>query len=265
MILAFAYETKTGGKVPSDEVEERDNKYFHKTTGEELRQIVAKMSKSLKNVVNPDDVTSVYGADSLRLYEMFMGPLDAVKPWADTQVKGVFNFLTKACRFFGNPESYFEGPEDAEVLKLLHQTIQKVAGDIESLHFNTGISQLMILTNLCIKKQKVTRTTGEIFAKILSPFAPHLGEELWETLGHKLTLAYEKYPEVETKYLVEETFNYPVSFNGKKRFEMELPKDMPAGEIEKAALTNPASEKWLEGKTPKKVIIIPNRIINIVV
>jgi leucyl-tRNA synthetase len=191
--------------------------------------------------------------------------LDAVKPWADTQVKGVFNFLTKACRFFGNPENYVEGQEDAEVLKLLHQTIQKVAGDIESLHFNTGISQLMILTNLCIKKQKVTRTTGETFAKILSPFAPHLGEELWEMLGHKQTLAYEKYPDVETKYLEEETFNYPVSFNGKKRFEMELPKDMPTSEIEKAALTNPASEKWLEGKTPKKVIIVPNKIINIVV
>jgi leucyl-tRNA synthetase len=265
MILAFAYETQTGAKVPSDEVEERDNKYFHKTTGDELRQIVAKMSKSLKNVVNPDDVTLVYGADSLRLYEMFMGPLDATKPWADNMVKGVFGFLTRVCRFFGNTDNYFDGPEDPEVLKSLHLTIQKVAGDIENLHFNTAISQMMIFSNLCIKKQKVTRTTGETFAKVLSPFAPHLGEELWAILGHKQTLAYEQYPDVETKYLEEETFNYPVSFNGKKRFDLELPKDMPVNEIEKAVIADPASQKWLEGKVPKKVIIVVNRIINIVI
>jgi leucyl-tRNA synthetase len=196
---------------------------------------------------------------------MFMGPLDATKPWAETQVKGVYNFLTKACRFFGNRENYFDGPEDIEVLKLLHQTIQKVASDIENLHFNTAVSQMMILTNLCIKKQKVTRTTGEAFARILSPFAPHLGEELWEILGHKQTLAYEKYPEVETKYLEEDSFNYPVSFNGKKRFELELPKDMPVGEIEKTVLANQETLKWMEGKMPKKVIIVPNKIINIVV
>jgi len=265
MILAFAYETKTGAKVPSDLVEEKDGKFFHKETGEELRQIVAKMSKSLKNVVNPDEVTSQYGADSLRLYEMFMGPLEATKPWADAQVKGVFGFLTRVYRFFGNLENYFEGQEDTEVLKLLHQTIQKVESDIQNLRFNTAISQMMIFSNLCLKKQKVTKSTGEIFAKVLSPFAPHLAEELWEVLGHKQTLAYEKFPVAEIKYLEEETFNYPVSFNGKKRFEMELPKDMSVSEIEKTVLANPAAQKWLLGTSPKKVIVVQNKIINIVI
>jgi leucyl-tRNA synthetase len=264
MILAFAYETSTGAKVPSDQVEDRDGTYFHKETGEELRQIVAKMSKSLKNVVNPDDVVSQYGADSLRLYEMFMGPLDATKPWAETGVKGVFGFLARVNRFFCNPESYFEGEEDIEVLKLLHQTIQKVENDITSLRFNTGISQMMIFNNLCIKKQKVTKSTGEIFAKVLAPYAPHIAEEIWQILGHSKTLANEPFPVVEARYVEEDTFHYPVSFNGKKRFELELPKDMPVGEIEKMALSDENSQKWLNGLTPKKVIVVPNKIINIV-
>ncbi|HEX2933751.1 MAG TPA: leucine--tRNA ligase, partial [Bacteroidales bacterium] len=140
MILAFAYETESGAKVASDLVEDRDGKYFHTQTGEELRQIVAKMSKSLKNVVNPDDVVKSYGADSLRLYEMFMGPLEATKPWTDTGVKGVYGFLNRVCRFFCTPENYFEGQEDAEVLKMLHKTIQKVSEDVENLSFNTAIA-----------------------------------------------------------------------------------------------------------------------------
>jgi leucyl-tRNA synthetase len=265
MILAFAYETETGGKVASDLVEERDGKYFHKETGEELKQIVAKMSKSLKNVVNPDDVVKQFGADSLRLYEMFMGPLEATKPWAENGVKGVSSFLGRVCRFFGNPENYFEGPEDLEVLKTLHKAIQKVGSDIENLSFNTGISQMMILNNLCIKKLKVTKSTAEIFVKLLSPFAPHLAEELWQFLGHNNTLAYEPWPVAENKYLEESNFNYPVSFNGKKRFDLELPVDLTQDEIEKAVLSNEASQKWLEGKTPKKIIVVNKRIINVVI
>jgi leucyl-tRNA synthetase len=265
MILAFAYETQAGAKVPSDEVEERESKFFHKITGEELRQIVAKMSKSLKNVVNPDDVISEYGADSLRLYEMFLGPLEATKPWTDSGVKGVASFLSRSHRFFGNLENYMEGAEDLEVLKLLHKTIQKVENDIENLRFNTGISQMMIFTNLCLKKQKVTKATGETFAKVLAPYAPHLAEEIWQILGHKQTLAYETWPVKETKYLEEDTFPYPVSFNGKKRFELELPKTMPNAEVEKIALAHPDAQKWLNGQAPKKVIVVPNKIINIVI
>jgi leucyl-tRNA synthetase len=265
MILAFAYETQSGAKVASDLVEERDGKYFHTQTGEEVKQIVAKMSKSLKNVVNPDDVVKNYGADALRLYEMFMGPLEATKPWTDTGVKGVYGFLSRVCRTFCNLDNYFEGQEDAEVQKMLHKTIQKVSEDIENLSFNTAVAQMMIFNNLCIKKQKVSKETGKTFAKVLAPFAPHLAEELWQLLGNTNTLAYEKFPEFDPKYLVESNFTYPVSFNGKKRFDLELPVDMSAAEIEKVVLADPSSAKWLEGKAPKKMIIVPNKIINVVI
>jgi leucyl-tRNA synthetase len=265
MILAFAYETVTGAKVSSDLVEERDGKYFHTKTGEELKQIVAKMSKSLKNVVNPDDVIERYGADSLRLYEMFMGPLDERKPWAENGVKGVFNFLNRAHRFFADTNNIMDGEEDKEVAKLLHQTIQKVATDIKNLKFNTAISALMVFNNLAIKKGKVTKTTAETFAKILSPFAPHLGEELWSIYGNKETLAYELWPKVDESLLQEDSFEYPVSFNGKMRFKIELPVDMPQPEIEKAVLADPKAQKWLEGKTVRKFIFVPKKIINVVI
>ncbi len=265
MILAYAYETKTGAKVPSDMVDEKDGKYYQKETGEELAQIVAKMSKSLKNVVNPDDVVQQYGADSLRLYEMFMGPLDAVKPWAENGVKGVFNFLTRVHRFFCNKENYFEGEEDAEILKLLHKTIEKVSSDIENLRFNTAISQMMIFTNLCLKKFKVTKNTGDTFAKILSPFAPHLAEDIWELLGHKQTLAYEPYPVANPVYLVESTVIIAVSFNGKRRFEIAVSADIDENTLKQKILVDERSQKWLEGKTPKKVIVVPGKIVNIVI
>ncbi|MBN2263015.1 MAG: leucine--tRNA ligase, partial [Prolixibacteraceae bacterium] len=163
MILAFAYETASGSKVPSDLVDERDGKYFHTQTGEELKQIVAKMSKSLKNVVNPDDVVANYGADSLRLYEMFMGPLDATKPWTDTGVKGVFNFLKRVYYFFADSNNIVSGDESKETLKVLHQTIKKVSDDIDDMKFNTAISQMMIFTNHCYKVKQVTRETAETF------------------------------------------------------------------------------------------------------
>jgi leucyl-tRNA synthetase len=215
MILAFAYETESGSKVSGDLVEEREGKYFHKETGAQLKQIVAKMSKSLKNVVNPDDVTSKYGADSLRLYEMFMGPLDVTKPWDDKGVKGVFGFLGRAFRFLSDPANIFEGNEDPEILKGLHQAIKKVDGDIENLRFNTGISAMMIFLNLAIKKGKVSKETAESFVKILAPFAPHVSEELWNMLGNKNTLAYEQFPAFNEEFMKEDNFEYPVSFNGK--------------------------------------------------
>ncbi|WP_372931832.1 leucine--tRNA ligase [Mariniphaga sediminis] len=265
MILAFAYETGTGAKVSSDLVEERDGKYFHKETGDELKQIVAKMSKSLKNVVNPDDVIERYGADSLRLYEMFMGPLDERKPWAENGVKGVFNFLNRAHRFFTDTNNITEGQEDNEVAKVLHQTIQKVAFDIENLKFNTAISALMVFNNIAIKKGKVTKETAQTFAKILSPFAPHLGEELWSQYGNDKTLAYEPWPKVDETLLQENSYEYPVSFNGKMRFKVEVPLDMPKEEIEKTVLADPKAQKWISGKTVRKFILVPKKIINIVV
>jgi len=265
MILAFAYETSTGAKVASDLVEEKEGKFFNTETGEEFKQIVAKMSKSLKNVINPDDVVNSYGADSLRLYEMFMGPLEERKPWAENGVKGVFNFLNRVYRFFADLKNITEGEENKEVAKLLHQTIQKVGYDIENLKFNTGISALMIFNNLAIKKGKVTKQSAEIFAKILSPYAPHLGEELWNLYGNNNTLAYEFWPEVDESLLVEDSYEYPVSFNGKMRFKLELPLDAEREQVEKIILGHESSQRWLDGKTPRKIIFVPKKIINVVV
>jgi leucyl-tRNA synthetase len=264
MILAFAYETASGSKVTSDLVDEKEGKYFHTQTGEELKQIVAKMSKSLKNVVNPDDVVASYGADSLRLYEMFMGPLDATKPWTDTGVKGVSNFLKRVYFFFAEPANIVEGAEDKETLKILHQTIKKVGDDVEDMKFNTAISQMMIFTNHCYKVKKVTRETAETFAQVLAPFAPHIAEELWSMYGNEPSISQKPWPVVNESYLVEDTFAYPVSFNGKTRFNLELPIDMPVAEIEKVALANESSLRWMEGKQIVKVIIVPKKIINIV-
>ena len=265
MILAFAYESESGSKVSGDFVEEREGKYFHKETHAELKQIVAKMSKSLKNVVNPDDVTSKYGADSLRLYEMFMGPLDVTKPWDEKGVKGVFGFLGRAFRFVSNPENISEGEEDAEILKGLHQTIKKVEWDIENLHFNTAISAMMIFLNLATKKGKITTETACLFTMVLSPFAPHLSEELWQTLGNKKSLAYEPWPVYNEEYLKEDNFNYPVSFNGKMRFNIELPVSLTKEEIIKIVLADERAQKWMGNSTPSNIIFVPNRIVNIVI
>ncbi len=265
MILAFAYETMAGAKVTSDMVEERDGKFFHKETGVELRQIVAKMSKSLKNVVNPDDVIAHYGADSLRLYEMFMGPLDAVKPWAESGVKGVFNFLARVFRFFSEKENVVDGlADDSAVVKELHKTIKKVADDIENLRFNTAISQMMIFTNACYKAKKVSVGVARDFAKILAPFAPHLAEELWQMYGGTESLAYEPWPALDESKLTEDVVTYPVSFNGKTRFMIELPVGTPVQQVQETALSHESAAKWLDGKTPKKVIVVPGKIVNVV-
>jgi leucyl-tRNA synthetase len=264
MILAFAYESETGSKVSGDIVDERDGKYFNKETGAELKQIVAKMSKSLKNVVNPDDVTSKYGADSLRLYEMFMGPLDVTKPWDEKGVKGVFGFLGRAFRFLSNADNIFKGEEDSEILKGLHYTIKKVEGDIESLHFNTAISAMMIFLNLATKKGKVTLDTACKFTTILSPFAPHVSEELWQILGKDKSLVYEPWPRFNEVYLVEDTFNYPISFNGKMRFNIELPVSLTKEEIIKIVLDDERAKKWIGNSTPSNIIVVPKRIVNIV-
>ncbi|OFY68275.1 MAG: leucine--tRNA ligase [Bacteroidetes bacterium RBG_13_42_15] len=265
MILAFAYENETGAKIPADQVEERDGKFYNTENGAEVRQLVAKMSKSLKNVVNPDDVTEKYGADSLRLYEMFMGPLDIMKPWDDRNVKGVYNFLGRAFRFFSNPDNITEGQEDIEILKGLHKTIRKVEDDIENLKFNTAISEMMIFLNLAYKKGKVTRDSACSFTLILSPFAPHLAEELWQLFGHNKTLVFEPWPVVIEEYLKVEVFEYPVSFNGKMRFKIELPAEMPRDEIIKAVLADERSAKWIGTSAPSNVIVVPNKIVNVVV
>ncbi|MDR2887279.1 MAG: leucine--tRNA ligase [Bacteroidales bacterium] len=265
MILAFAYETETGLRIPTDQVVERGGKYFNTENNQELKQIVAKMSKSLKNVVNPDDVTSKYGADSLRLYEMFMGPLDITKPWDEKGVKGVFNFLNRTFRFFSTPENIFCGDDHPETLKGLHQLIKKAGGDIENLRFNTAISAMMIFLNLVVKKGKVSHDTAVSFVKVLSPFAPHVAEELWSILGHGKTLAYEPWPDYVEEYLHEDSFEYPVSFNGKTRFNISLPVSLSKDEVISTVLTDPRTRKWLGDTKPANIIFVPNKIVNIVV
>ena len=265
MILAFAYETASGGKVSSDLVEEKESRYFHRETGEELTQIVAKMSKSLKNVVNPDEVVSRYGADSLRLYEMFMGPLDERKPWSDTGVKGVYNFLNRVFRFFADPANISNDSEDPETVKLLHQTIKKVGQDIENLKFNTAISALMVFNNHVMKTGRVNIRTAETFALLLSPFAPHMGEELWSLYGNPVSLAGESWPDFDESLLKTDTFEYPVSFNGKLRFKMELPLDTPEPEARAAVLSNEKAAKWIENGTVRNFVYVRGKIINVVV
>jgi leucyl-tRNA synthetase len=265
MILAFAYESAGGAKVTSDVVKEKDGKFFHSQTGEELKQIVAKMSKSLKNVINPDDVVKNYGADSLRLYEMFMGPLEATKPWTEQGVKGVFGFLGRAYRFFADLNNIHQDEEDREITKSLHQTIKKVQQDIEGLRFNTAISQMMIFTNNCIKKGKVNQQSAKTFAKVLASFAPHLAEELWSILGEEPTIADQPFPLYNEEILKEDVFEYPVSFNGKLRFKLELPLSMPDDEVKQRVINHESSFKWLNGGKPKKIIIVKGRIINVVI
>ena len=223
-----------------------------------------KMSKSRGNVVNPDDVVKEYGADSLRLYEMFMGPLDRVKPWKMTGVKGVYNFLNKAYKFFNSPDS-IGGNQSDEVTKILHKTIKKVGEDIEALRFNTAISQLMIFTNTCIKNKKVTTETAEAFSILLAPFAPHAAEEIWETLGNKKTLTYEPWPNYKAELAKDDLITVGVQINGKTRATIEVASDISKENFLAHAKDNDQIQKYLQDVSIIKEIYIPGRICNFVV
>jgi leucyl-tRNA synthetase len=193
-----------------------------------------------------------------------MGPLDVTKPWDDKGVKGVFGFLGRAFRFLSDPANIVKETEDPEVLKALHQTIKKVESDIENLRFNTAISAMMIFLNLAIKKGKVNGETAGSFTKILSPFAPHLAEELWNFYGNTASLAYEPWPLFNEEYLKEDNFNYPVSFNGKMRFNIELPVNLTKDEIISVVLADERSKKWIGTSVVANIIVVPCRIVNIV-
>lgn len=229
---------------------------------------VEKMSKSMFNVVNPDVIVEEYGADTLRLYEMFLGPLEAHKPWDTNGIDGVHKFLKKLWRLFHNSDNDILISEDeaskAE-LKILHKTIKKIQDDIERFSFNTSVSAFMICVNELNSLGCNKRSILENLLITLAPFAPHIAEELWAKCGHADSITQAKFPTFEAKYLKEDSFEYPVSFNGKMRFKLELPVDLTKDEIEKEVLSCKQSQKWIEGKTPKKIIIVPNKIINIVV
>jgi len=222
---------------------------------------VEKMSKRWHNVVNPDQICEEYGADSLRLYEMFLGPLEQSKPWNTAGITGVHGFLKKLWRLF---EQVNDEQPNADNLKSLHKTIKKVREDLDAFSFNTSVSSFMICVNELAAQKCTSRAILEPLAVLISPYAPHIAEELWERLGHSESIAQVAYPEFDPKYLVENEKEYPVSFNGKLRFKLTLPLDLSKDAIEEAVMNHDKTKQQLDGSTPKKVIIVPGKIINIV-
>lgn len=228
---------------------------------------VEKMSKSMFNVVNPDDIVERYGADTLRLYEMFLGPLEQSKPWDTNGIDGVHRFLKKLWNLFYDKDTLAVTDEEpkAEELKALHKLINKVGSDIENFSFNTSVSAFMIcvneLTSLKCRKKAILKE----LVILLAPFTPHLSEELWSLLGEEPSVCDAPWPIYNAEFTKESTINYAISFNGKMRFNMEFPADAQREEIEKAVLSAEQSAKWMEGKTPKKIIVVPNKLVNIVI
>jgi leucyl-tRNA synthetase len=228
---------------------------------------IEKMSKSYFNVVNPDQIINDYGADTLRMYEMFLGPLEASKPWSTQGIDGVFKFLRRFWNLFHDSTGKFKVSDvepGREELKVLHKTLKKVEQDIENFSFNTSVSEFMICANELSSLKCNKRKVLEPLVIALSPFAPHIAEELWSLLGHPDTVLNASFPKYDEQYLIESSFSYPISINGKVRAQMEFALDMPKEDIEKVVLASEIVQKWSEGKPPKKVIVVPGRIVNVV-
>jgi leucyl-tRNA synthetase len=229
-----------------------------------------KMSKSRGNVVNPDDVISRYGADSMRLFEMFMGPLEEMKPWSTRGVEGVFRFLNRVWRLFMTEDAGLNPaiesvPATADFERVFHQTVKKVGEDIEALRFNTAISQLMIFVNEAMKLEKLPRRELEQFLLLLAPFAPHIAEELWEQMGHERSLAYEPWPRYDAQKTLEDQVEIVLQVNGKVRGKLLIPQGADQANVEKLAREDANVQRHLEGKQVRRVIVVPNKIVNIVV
>ena len=228
---------------------------------------VEKMSKSKWNVVSPDDICDKFGADTLRLYEMFLGPIEQSKPWNTNGISGVSGFLKKLWRlFFQNSEIFVsdDNPSKGE-LRTLHKTIKKITEDIERFSFNTSVSNFMICVNELTEVKCNKRVILEPLLILISPYAPHISEELWNIIGHKESISLEKFPICQEEFLINDSFNYPISFNGKMRLNIELPANLTIEEIEKEIMNRADVKKYLEDKAPKKIIIVPNKIVNIVI
>jgi leucyl-tRNA synthetase len=229
---------------------------------------VEKMSKSKYNVVTPDNIIEDYGADTLRLYEMFLGPLEQSKPWSTQGIEGVHRFLKKLWRLFFDAEGNLivnKYAADKKELKSLHKLIKKVGEDVENFSFNTSVPAFMICVNELIELKCNKHEVLENVVICLSPYAPHIAEELWKTLGHTTSVVNALYPIFKAEYLVEDTFSYPISVNGKHRMNMEMSLTIPQAEVEQLVLANPDVQKWLEGKTPKKIIFVKGKIVNMVI
>ncbi|WP_339228576.1 leucine--tRNA ligase [Oceanobacillus sp. FSL K6-2867] len=227
-----------------------------------------KMSKSKGNVVNPDDIVVSHGADTLRLYEMFMGPLDASVAWSTNGLDGSRRFLDRTWRLFMNEDNTLSekivDADNKDLDKVYHETVKKVTEDFENLHFNTGISQMMVFINEGYKADLIPKAYVEGFVKMLSPVAPHIAEELWEKLGHTETITYEEWPSFDASKLVEDEVEVVLQVMGKVRSKLSVPKDISKEDLEKAALADEALQKWIEGKTIRKVIVVPGKLVNVV-
>ncbi len=270
MITAYSYRDDNGKYYHPTDVERRGNDYFVKATGVKVNTQVEKMSKSRYNVANPDDVVRDYGADALRLYEMFMGPVSAEKPWTDEGINGASRFLKRVWGLFIDDDDKL-APRivaedgDAGLDKLIHKTIKGVSEDMEKLSFNTAIAKMMELTNAIYKTQKVNQSVMEAFVLLLSPIAPHMMEELWQRLGHTSTLAYEKWPVYDEAMLQEDEMEIVVQIMGKKRATISVPVDAEQEDVLKIAQAEPRLSDYLSGKQILKVIYVPKRLLNIVV
>jgi leucyl-tRNA synthetase len=229
---------------------------------------IDKMSKRYYNVVNPDDMVESYGADTLRMYEMFLGPLELSKPWNTNGIDGVFKFLRRFWNLFHDNQGNInvsDAEPSREELKVLHKTLKKIAYDIEHFSFNTSVSEFMICSNELSSMKSNKRAILEPLLITLAPFAPHIADELWEKLGHKESILYASFPQYNEEYLTESSFEYPISINGKVRVKMNFALDMPKDDIEKLVIASEVVQKWTEGKAPKKVIVVPGRIVNVVI
>jgi leucyl-tRNA synthetase len=274
MVLAYSYRDQLGRYHHPEEVEEQeDGRALLAGTGEELDVQVEKMSKSKLNVVNPDEVVERYGADAMRLYEMFMGPLEVQKPWQMKGVEGVNRFLQRVWRLVVdertdelNPKLCDSPPgSEAELERTLHKTIRKVASDTETLQMNTAIAQMMIFVNEATSAATLPRDTVEAFLRLLSPYAPHICEELWQRLGAEDLIAHATWPVHDEALCVDELIPIVIQVNGKKRDELEVPKDADQATLEELALASENAQRFTEGKEIKRVIVVPGRLVNIVV
>ncbi len=264
MILGTSYRDSRGSLVVTDKVEKRGSKYIHTETGEELEQAPAKMSKSLKNVVNPDDVIEQFGADTLRVYEMFMGPLDASIAWSEEGLEGSRKFLDRVYRLISLKAIVVEN--NGALDKVYHETVKSVTEQIESLKFNTALAQLMVFVNAANKEDKLYVAYAKGFIQLLAPFAPHLAEELWQMVEKTgESISYEPWPSYDASKLVEDSVEIVAQINGKVRAKMVVAKDSSREELEKIALADVKIAEEIKGKTLVKVIAVPNKLVNIVV
>jgi leucyl-tRNA synthetase len=265
MITSYAYQRKDKSLVPTDMVEETSTDVFvEKATGEQLERVVAKMSKSLKNVINPDEIITEYGADSMRMYEMFMGPLEVSKPWATTGLIGVYRFLDRIWRLY-DERPITDEPLGEELERTLHKTIKKVTYDTNTLNFNTAISQMMVLVNELYKVDSFPREVAETLVKLLSPYVPHLAEELWERLGYTGSLGTVAWPEYQEELTFDTQIEMVFQVNGKVRSKATVAMGMTKESALALAKEDEKMQSWLAGKTIVKEIVVPDKLVNIVV